>query len=53
MRNYNWSTLDIGKRWKWGMDLFKSNCIISRHYLSIDVKHIIKKITASENGYLA
>ena len=41
MRNMDWSTLDIGNRWKRGVVLFKSNCIILRHYLSIDAKHII------------
>ena len=41
MRNYDWSTLDIGKSWKWGLVLFKSNCIILRYYLSMDAKHII------------
>ena len=40
---YHWATalpLDIGKNWKWGVVLFKSNCIILRHYLRIDAKHI-------------
>ena len=41
MRNEDWSTLDIGKSWKWGVVLFKINYIILRHYLSIDAKHII------------
>ena len=36
MRNKDWSTLDIGKSWKWGVVLINSNCIILRHYLSID-----------------
>ena len=40
MRNLDWSTLDIGKSWKCGVVLFKSKCIILRHYLSIDAKHI-------------
>ena len=40
MRNKDWSTLDIGKSWKWGVVLFKSYCIILRHYLSIDAKHV-------------
>ena len=34
MRNMDWSSLDIGKSWKWGVVLFKSNCIILRHYHS-------------------
>ena len=41
MRNEDWSTLDIGKSWKWGVVLFKSNCIILRNYLSINAKHFI------------
>ena len=41
MRNYDTSTLDIGKSWKWGVVLLKSICIILRHYLSKDAKHII------------
>ena len=41
MRNKDWSTLDIGKNWKRGVVLFKSNCIILHNYLSIDAKHII------------
>ena len=31
----------IGKSKKRGVVLFKSNCIILRHYLSIDAKNII------------
>ena len=41
MRNKDWSTLDIGESWKWGVVLLKSNCIILRHYLNIDTKNII------------
>ena len=41
MRNWDWSTLDLGKSWKRGVVLFKGNCNISRHYLSVDAKHII------------
>ena len=41
MCDKDWSTLDIGKSWKRGVVLFKSNCIILRHYLSIDEKNII------------
>ena len=41
MRNKNWSTFNIGESWKWGVVLFKSNCIILRYYLSTDAKHII------------
>ena len=41
MRNKDWSTLDIGESWKWGVVLFKSICIILRQYLSIDANHII------------
>ena len=44
MRNYDWSTLDIGKRGKLGVVLFKSNCVILRHYPSIDAKHAIKSL---------
>ena len=32
------------------MVLFKSNCIILRHYLSIDAKHIIKSLKLQENN---
>ena len=38
MRNLDWPTLDIGKNWKWGVVLFKSNCIILRHYLIYSLK---------------
>ena len=41
MRNKDWSTLDIGESWKWGVVKFKSNCIILCHYLSKDAEHII------------
>ena len=41
MRNKDWTTLDIGKRWKLGVVLFISNCTILRHYLRIDAKNII------------
>ena len=43
MHNKDWSTLDIGKSWKWGVVLFKINCIVLRHYmyLSIDANHIM------------
>ena len=41
MRNKDWSTLDIGESWKWGVVLFKSNFIILHHYLKIDTKYII------------
>ena len=34
MRNEDWSTLGIGKSWKGGVVLFKSNCIILSHNLS-------------------
>ena len=30
MRYNDWSTLDMGKSWKWGLILFKSNGIIMR-----------------------
>ena len=38
MRNKDWSMLDIGKSWKWGMDLFESNYMYI--ILSHDTKHI-------------
>ena len=41
LRNKDWSTLDIGKDWKWGKNLFKSNRVILRNYLKKDAKHII------------
>ena len=41
MSNKDWSTSDIDESWKWDEVLFKSNCIILHHYLSIDAKHII------------
>ena len=50
MRNLDWSTLCIGKSWKWGVVLFKSTCIILRHYLSIDAKHIIKSLKRQQNN---
>ena len=49
MHNSDWSTLDIGKSWKWGVVLFKSNCIILCHYLSIDAKHIIQSLKRQQN----
>ena len=50
MRNYDWSTLDMGKSWKWGVVLSRSNCIILRHYLSIDEKHIIQSLKGQQNN---
>ena len=40
MRNKDWSTLDIDKRWKWGVVLFKSNCIIVPLHFSKDSNHL-------------
>ena len=37
MCKQDWSTLDIGKSWKWGVVSLKSNCIILGRYLSIDL----------------
>ena len=50
MRKKDWSTLGIGKSLKWGVVLFKSNCIILCHNLSIDAKHIIYSLKRQRNN---